>query len=116
MNNVKFEFYRGDTYQRTITIKGWENKIDSIYFTVKNKDTDKDPILQKTLGKGIIKVDGDNEASTFLLTIDATDTDNMKTNYEYKFDIEIISGKIKKTIIDGTLRLNTDITKTINEV
>ncbi len=116
MNNVKFQFFRGDTYERLITITNWDKNIDSIYFTVKHKDTDKEPVLQKTLGKGITKVDGNELTSTFLLTIDATDTDDMKTDYDYSFDVEIISSNIKKTIIKGTLTLTTDITKTINEV
>lgn len=116
MNDVKFEFYRGDTYERQITITGWNKKIDSMYFTLKQKDTDKNPILQKKIGDGIVKLESDEEKETYLLTINATDTDDFKSDTDYVFDIEIISSNIKKTIVKGTLTLMSDITKTINEV
>lgn len=116
MNNVKFEFYRGDTYSRTITINNWDKEIESMYFTLKEKETDKDFILQKKIGNGITKIDEDETKKIYLLTIDATDTDNFKCDTDYIFDVEIISGNIKKTIIKGILTLISDITKTINEV
>lgn len=116
MDNAKFEFYRGDTYERQITITGWNKEIDSMYFTLKKKETDKEPILQKKLGDGIIKIDSEEDKQKYVLTINATDTDNFKSDTDYVFDIEIISGNIKKTIVKGTLTLKSDITKTINEV
>ena len=47
--------------------------------------------------------------------INATDTDDLLTDYGYVFDIEIVSGSIKRTIVKGTITLTTDITQTINE-
>lgn len=120
MNNVEFNFVRGDTYQRTITIV-WNQEITNVYFTLKKNENDKDVVLQKKLGSGITLVeqkqneDGSN-TYTYLLNINATDTDNLETNYGYFFDFEVISDTIKKTPIKGTLTLDNDITRTINEV
>ncbi len=120
MNDVLFEFYRGDTYTRDFTLIGWGLSVDKAYFTVKEKVSDKNAVLQKTLGNGITLVDETEEGKTFNLNICCTDTDNMKTEYEYVFDIEIHStlegGEvIKKTIITGTLNLLPSSTRTCNE-
>lgn len=120
MENVVFEFYRGDTYTRDFTIEGWEMPIDKVYFTVKENVEDKKFVLQKTLDNGITLVDDENNVKTFNLKIACIDTDKMKANVDYVFDIEIHSlgfeGEvIKKTIATGTVRLKASATKTCNE-
>lgn len=120
MTDVIFEFYRGDTYSREFTITGWDSSIDKVYFTVKEKVTDKNAILQKKLDHGITLVDETEDSKTFNLNICCTDTDEMKTDFEYVFDIEIHSvfedgTVIKKTIITGTLNLLASSTRTCNE-
>lgn len=118
MNNVKFEFYRGDTYSRDFTIEGYENKIDNIYFTVKEAETDKKAKLSKTLGEGITLVDETETLKTYNLFINSSDTENLKTDFPYFFDIEIITNTEKepivKTIITGTMTLTADITRSFN--
>lgn len=121
MENVLFEFYRGDTYSRDFSIEGWNEEISKIYFTVKEKVENKRAVLQKTLSDGITLVEDENGVKTYNLTICSTDTDKMKADYEYVFDIEMHSPGvnntvIKKTIITGTLKLIASSTKTCNEV
>ena len=116
MENIKFEFYRGRTYIRTFTIKGWSYDIDEVYFTVKEKANNKSFILQKTIGNGILeienKVENDKVCRTYNLEIKATDTDNFESNKKYDFDIAIISGELKQTVATGTIKLKETSTHT----
>ena len=115
MNNLEWTWFRGDTCEKMINISGWDKEITQMYFTMKKEEKDKDIVLQKKLGSGITKVT-DDEIESYLLVINATDTDDLLTDYGYVFDIEIVSGSIKRTIVKGTITLTTDITQTINEV
>lgn len=114
MNNIEWTWFRGDTCEKMINISGWDKEITQMYFTMKKEEKDKDIVLQKKLGNGITKVTND-EIESYLLVINATDTDGLLTDYGYVFDIEIVSGSIKRTIVKGTITLTTDITQTINE-
>ena len=114
MEKVNFNFIKGDTYSRGFTID-IELPISQIYFTVKEKSTDKNYVLQKTLTKGI-EQDPDIP-NRYVLTIEADDTNNFKVNYDYVFDIQIVVSAVKKTIIGGYLTLDDwDITAKVNEV
>lgn len=114
MNNIEWEFFRGDTFEKLINISGWDKEITQMYFTMKKEENDKDIVLQKKLGDGIVKTSNE-EVESYLLTINATDTDELLTDYGYVFDIEIVSGTIKRTIVKGNVTLTSDITQTINE-
>ena len=118
MSNIvktNFNFIKGDTFTQGFTISNFDLDIDMIYFTVKEKSSDKNYVLQKRLGEGI-KQDSDNKYR-YVLNIAADDTNNMKTNYNYVFDIEIIIEELKYTIVGGNLRLDDwDITSKANEV
>lgn len=115
MEKVNFKFVKGDTYTRGFTIENFELPILQVYFTVKEKSSDKNYVLQKILGSGI-KQDSDNP-NRYILIIDADDTNNFKVNYDYVFDIQIVADSIKKTIVAGNLTLEDwDITSKANEV
>ena len=119
MENIIFEFYRGDTYSRDFAIKPASVNIEQIYFTVKQKENDRKYVLQKTIGNGITLVDVDEEKKIYNLLIDADDTNDFKIA-DYSFDIEIIiptttTKKKKKTIITGVISLKNDITTNHNE-
>lgn len=118
MENVLFELYRGDTYERNIVISKYTSNIDEIYFSIKKKEDDKRIVLQKTLDNGITLADVESDKHIYQILINSTDTDNMKIG-DYYFDIEIITNTdnkpLKKTIVKGTFRLNTEITTTDNE-
>lgn len=120
MEKINFNFIKGDTYTRGFTIENFELTIEQVYFTVKEKSTDRMYVMQKTLNKGI-ELDPD-ASNRYILTIQADDTNDFKTNYDYVFDIEIVTtpvkgSVIKKTIIGGNLTLDDwDITSKVNEV
>lgn len=120
LENILFEFYRGDTYQRDFTVTGWSFPISKAYFTVKENTEKKNFVLQKTLDNGITLVSDEDGIKTYNLKICCTDTDKMKTDFDYTFDIEIhsngVNGEVlKKTIITGIVRLKGSATKTCNE-
>ena len=120
MENVLFEFYIGDTYTRDFTISGYSSEINEIYFTVKKDENDKRYYLQKTLNNGITLVDEDDDSKTYNLLLNATDTDNLKPDINYYFDVKIItpvtSGEqIEKTVIAGTMKLKNHSTRQYNE-
>ena len=121
MNNVKFEFYKGRTYTRDFTIVDYTDAVTEMYFTVCDNPNNKNYCLRKSLSNGGITVvdtgtdEEGNSYTTYNLTIEATDTDHMKTNVEYGFDIALISGTKKLQVMTGTLMLNDTYTKTCNE-
>lgn len=120
MENVLFEFYIGDTYTRDFTISGYSSEIDEIFFTAKKDENDKRYVMQKKLNNGITLVDTEEDTKTYNILIDASDTDDLKADTNYYFDIKIItpvtSGEqIEKTIITGTMRLKNHATRQYNE-
>ena len=121
LQNIVFEFFRGDTYTRDFAISGWSLPISEMYFTVKENVENKKVLVQKTLNNGITLVDENEEGKkTYNLSICCTDTDNMKIDKDYVFDIEMHSlgtnGEvIKKTIITGVVRLLGSATRYCNE-
>lgn len=110
-----FEFYRGDTFTRNIVLENVRFPLDELYFTIRSTDKAK-IVVQKKLGKGLEVVSHTDTTYRVLLTIDSTDTDGMMTDFEYFYDLELISGRQKKTILEGTIVLATDYTRTRNEV
>lgn len=120
MENVLFEFYRGDTYSRDFILKGWSLPVSQAYFTVKENIDNKKCCLQKTLNNGIALLDTSEEGDTYNLKICCTDTECLKVDTDYVFDIEIHSDTpeetIKQTLATGILRLKASATKTCNEV
>lgn len=121
LENVLFEFRKGDTYSRDFTITDYELEISKVFFTVKNNSSDKRYVLQKKLDDGITIVSDEEGVKTYNILINATDTDDMKVDYDYFFDVEIVSpgtgeDEIKQTLMVGTLRLKEVATQTVNEV
>lgn len=114
-NIENFEFYRGDTYSRNIVLENVTVPLDELYFTVRSNDKAK-VLIQKKLGRGLEIVSIEDNTYRILLTIEATDTDNMQADFEYFYDLELISGSKKRTILEGTVILATDYTRTRNEV
>lgn len=126
MTNVLFEFYIGDTYTRDFTISDYSSEITEVYFSVKKNNSDKRTVLQKKLDNGITLTDvqyddeGNITSRTYNILINADDTEDMQVDFEYPFDIEIItpganSVDIKKTIISGIFKLKSATTRKYNE-
>ena len=127
MNN-NFEYYIGDTYTRDFTILGYSAEISNVFFTIKKSDNDKRYVLQKTLDDGITLTDvvyddnGNIVSRTYNILINANDTEDLKPDYEYSYDIEIVTPgataedeDIKKTIIKGIFKVNNATTRVYNE-
>lgn len=123
MNDVRFEFYIGDTYERNFIIKKYTSNIDEVYFSVKKSDLDKKVILQKKLEDGITIVEDIEENGirkrTYQLLINSNDTEELTPEIEYPFDIEIVTNEentsLKQTIIKGVVILTTATTRIWNE-
>ena len=114
------EFYRGRTYSRDFKITGFTDKVDDIIFTICQDKSHKFYCLRKSLGKGITVVDtGIDEKgknyTTYNLLFEATDTDCLKAGVNYGYDIALYSGKRKKQLLEGSLKLLGTHTKTCNE-
>ena len=120
MENEVFEFVKGRTYDRDFTIVGYDKEIDKMLFTVCENEADKNYVLRKSLDNGITLTDtGETEHGEsymdFNLLIKATDTDKMKTDKDYSFDITLYSGEDKIEVMSGILTLKGASTKTCNE-
>lgn len=114
MEKVDLKFIKGDTFLKGFVIENYEPEITQLYFTVKEKTTDKKFVIQKRLNEGI-KRDEDNP-NRYILTIDPSDTDNLKVKTNYVYDIQLV-GDIKRTIIGGYVYLEDwDVTSKVNEV
>ena len=107
-DNKSFKFQRKDKNGVVITTQP-----DEIYFTVKKDSTFSDALIQKSLKAGTITYDKPTQYYSFELT--PSDTDNLSYG-EYGYDIEIIVGGKKKTIVVGKLKVTEEYTHTINEV
>ena len=115
MEKINFNFVKGDTFSKGFTLENFNLEIIEIYLTVKEKSSDKNFVLQKKLKQGIAK--DPNKENRYVFTIEADDTNNFKVNYNYVFDIQIVTDSIKRTIIGGNIRLDDwDITSKVNEV
>lgn len=111
-----FSFVRGDTFAQNITIKNCLEEITEIYFTVKASYEEKMPVIQKTLtGGGITFLEDTKDGKKYNVLINATDTDTMKVDTDYVYDMQIVSDTTKITVLKGTITLEADVTKTINE-
>ena len=124
MIETNFEFFIGNTYERNITISNYDDDIDEMYFSVKKSDSDKRVVLQKTLDNGITLMSDetieDVRYRTYQIVIDSDDTEGMKPDVEYPFDVKIVTIKddneIKETIVKGNVTLSAATTRVWNEV
>lgn len=112
--NYDIEYTKGDSHQIQVKDVG---EIDRMYFTAKVSNMVK---IQKTYyadsragtSNGIeLQEDG-----SYLITIEPRDTDNLKCNTKYSYDVQINVGKVKATIIKGQITLTEEITCCRDEV
>ena len=110
LDNATINFVKGDTYTRDFTISGYDEEINEILFTVKNNESDKRHVLQKSFEDGITIVSDEDGVKTYNLTLEANDTDNLKTDYDYYFAIKIFTNEVPSdvelTAIKGTMTLS----------
>jgi len=113
---MDLEFTRGDTKNFQFKLEDINGQAivlgngDALYLTVKKNYNTTTALFQKTIGNGIVYIDG-----FYKVTINSTDTNNLSYG-GYVFDIQVISNEIVKTILLGTITLTPEVTFTSNEV
>ena len=109
---LNVNYVKGDSHQ--IRITGCP-EVDKMYMTVRcplgNMKFQKRYYFSGEESDGIIK----EEDGSYLITINPSDTDNLKIQ-KYNFDVEIIINTIKLTILKGSIKLEDEYTYRRNEV
>ena len=110
-NNYKIEFTKGDTFALAIKFKNITEDISSAFFTVKENENDA-PLIQKTLGKGIDKIDDRSykNEKTYKFQIQPIDTLYLEPRIQYLYDIKVTIGTVVKTVLKGVFALGNTIT------
>lgn len=115
MTIKNISYVRGNSYALTMTITGLHDlEITKMYLTVKDSYIDEEPAFQLSLGNGITKVE--NEDYKYNILFNPDDTEELKVDYPYYYDIKIVVGSLKKTIVEGSFTLDPNYTRATNEV
>lgn len=106
---------RGDTKRYYFQRKNKDGGVitelpDSLYFTVKQRYIDTEPVLQKTLDDMTVDNDG-----TYHFTIEPADTDSLQYK-TYVYDIQVTQAGVKTTIAKGDFVVSEEVTFAENEV
>lgn len=109
------EYVKGDSRQIKVTDVG---EVDRMYMTVKcpsnlvkiQKTYYKDPRAGTSNGIEVL------EDGSFLITLNPSDTDNLKPKTKYNYDVQVNVGTAKATIIKGVITLEDECTTVRNEV
>lgn len=115
MEKVNLFLYKGQTYQRNFVISNFTMPITQIYLTVKKKADDKNVVFQKKIGSGITLMDYTDGIYTYLFEIESNDTEYLKTDYKYGYDITLKSDDFKMPIAIGELVINPVYTRKCDE-
>lgn len=102
LNDFKISFIKGDTYALAVKFKNIKDDLGSAYFTVK-ENADDAPLVQKTLGAGISKIDDrayKNE-KTYKIQLQSEDTANLEPLVQYLYDFRVTIGNVVQTILSG---------------
>lgn len=108
VGNYNFELYRGDTFQKTMTISKDLSNTD-IYMDIKTTEDGTLIDSSSTINGNIIINSTSSTSSTFTITIPSTTT----STYDFdiaKYDIEFKFTDRVKTYLEGTITLKKDIT------
>lgn len=106
-----FEFPRGDTCPYSFELTDAKDEQLNINpsnteITMTVRDNSKNIVFQKKYSKGEIVVEGINAS----LIIQHKDTENLKINGKYNYDIQFNSGDYYKTLIIGVITLSREET------
>ncbi len=116
---TKLELTRGDTHvirfqRRDGTGTVVKEQPKNIWFTVKADPYQPKPLIQKRLSNGSIVYDEETQYYHFVLL--PSDTDGLKMNREYDYDIEVKTVSDIKTIAKGKLLITYEVTHAADEV
>ena len=110
---------RGDTEYYDLTLVDADgNRIDltglDMWFTVKAKKSDRDSLalIQKTVGNGITLADQMSEATKGQATVHVlpSDTNRILAPFDYYYDVQLKSGDVITTVIEGVISFEADVT------
>ena len=113
---MDFEFIRGDTFRFKFKLIDSNQNVlqltsgDELYFTMKTNSNKRDFILQKRFSRGEIT----EENGYYYITLSHSDTGDLKSS-SYVYDIQLISNDLVKTLVEGNVTLNQDVTHISNE-
>lgn len=98
---------RGDTFCFDVILRELDDStVESIYFTIKKKITDTEPIIQKSLGNGITNIC----EHIYRVRVAPEDTSGVaKGRYEY--DLQIGVGADIYTVLLGVMEIFQDVTE-----
>lgn len=102
INDFKISFTKGDTYALAVKFKKIVEDLSCAYFTVK-ENPDDEPLIQKSLGAGIEKID-DREyknEKTYKVQLQAIDTANLEAGVQYLYDLQVTIDDVVKTVLSG---------------
>ena len=112
--DFKIEYIKGDTYALAIKFKNITEDLKTAYLTVKENPEDTTPLIQKSLGAGISKIDDrayKNE-KTYKFQLNPIDTVNIEPKVQYLYDIQVTVGTVVKTVLHGIFILGSTLTGT----
>ena len=112
-NEFKIEFTKGDTYALAIKFKNITEDLRLAFFSVKDNPDDA-PLIQKSLGAGIDKIDDRDykNEKTYKFQLQPADTVNLEANVQYLYDIQVTIGNVVKTVLHGVFVLRNTISGT----
>ena len=111
ITNFKISFTKGDTYALAVKFKDITEDLSSAFFTVK-ENPDDEPLIQKTLGAGIDKIDDRayKREKTYKLQIQAEDTANLEACVQYLYDLQVTIDNVVKTVLSGVFVVTHSVT------
>ena len=112
-NEFKIEFTKGDTYALAIKFKNITEDLRLAFFSVKDNPDDA-PLIQKSLGAGIDKIDDRDykNEKTYKFQLQPADTVNLEAQTQYLYDIQVTIGNVVKTVLHGVFVLRNTISGT----
>lgn len=111
IGEYKIAFTKGDTYALAIKFKNITEELRFAFFTVK-ENADDEPLIQKSLGAGIEKIDDrayKNE-KTYKLQIQAGDTIFLEPRVQYLYDLQVTVDNVVKTVLSGVFTVMQTVT------
>lgn len=111
-DSFRIEYTKGDTYALKLTFKNVDQDLTSAIFTVKENHEDATPLIEKTIGAGITKLDENfyKRELVYKLQLQATDSQFLEADHLYLYDLKIAVGNVVKTVIKGNFVVTYNVT------
>lgn len=111
-NNFRIEYTKGDTYALKLKFNNISEDLTSAFFTVKENTEDETPLIEKTIGSGISKLDENfyRDQIVYKLQLQAEDSRNLEADHLYLYDLKIAVGNVIKTVIKGNFVVTYNVT------